>query len=115
MLRASDGASVDARSIIPTAGRVAVPFLTQFADFDSWELAQKLVDDLDALDAAGVAVVAVGIGSAESAREFASRTGFPSTASTRTRPRARTPPWASPPGSVARAASSGGSRRSSRS
>lgn len=77
VLRASDGASVDARSIIPTAGRVAVPFLTQFADFDSWELAQKLVDDLDALDAAGVAVVAVGIGSAESAREFASRTGFP--------------------------------------
>jgi hypothetical protein len=41
--RASDGTTVDAASIVPSKGRVLVPFLTQFADFDSWELAQKLV------------------------------------------------------------------------
>lgn len=41
--RATDGETVDAASIIPKKGRVLVPFLTQFADFDSWELAQKLV------------------------------------------------------------------------
>ena len=41
--RAADGQTVDAASIVPTTGRCVVPFLTQFADFDSWELAQKLV------------------------------------------------------------------------
>lgn len=41
--RATDGETVDAASIVPKKGRVLVPFLTQFADFDSWELAQKLV------------------------------------------------------------------------
>ena len=41
--RATDGETVDAASIIPAKGRVLLPFLTQFADFDSWELAQKLV------------------------------------------------------------------------
>ena len=41
--RATDGEEVDVASIVPTEGRVIVPFLTQFADFDSWELAQKLV------------------------------------------------------------------------
>ena len=46
--------------MVPATGRVLVPFLTQFADFDSWELAQKLVDDLPRLEEAGVAVVAVG-------------------------------------------------------
>ena len=66
--RASDGTSVDACAIVPTTGRVVVPFLTQFADFDSWELAQRLVDDLPALAEAGVTVVAVGIGSVEAAR-----------------------------------------------
>ena len=73
--RATDGETVDA-SIVPSQGRVVVPFLTQFADFDSWELAQRLVDDIPALDAAGVTLVAVGIGSVDAAREFATRTNF---------------------------------------
>ena len=75
--RASDGQTVDAASIVPSSGRVVVPFLTQFADFDSWELAQKIVDDIDALDAKGVALAAVGIGSLEAAKEFCRRTNFP--------------------------------------
>ena len=75
--RATDGETVDAASIVPSQGRVVVPFLTQFADFDSWELAQRLVDDIPALDAAGVTLVAVGIGSVDAAREFATRTNFP--------------------------------------
>ena len=41
--RATDGETVDAASLVPNKGRVLMPFLTQFADFDSWELAQKLV------------------------------------------------------------------------
>ena len=76
--RASDGQTVDAASIVPSSGRVVVPFLTQFADFDSWELAQKLVDDIPRLDAEGVTLVAVGIGSVEAAVEFSRRTNFPS-------------------------------------
>ena len=75
--RAADGEAVDAASVVPATGRVLVPFLTQFADFDSWELAQKLVDDLPRLEEAGVAVVAVGIGSAASARAFCDKTNFP--------------------------------------
>ena len=75
--RAADGEAVDAASVVPATGRVLVPFLTQFADFDSWELAQKLVDDLPRLEEAGVAVVAVGLGSAASARAFCDKTNFP--------------------------------------
>jgi len=75
--RAADGEAVDAASVVPATGRVLVPFLTQFADFDSWELAQKLVDDLPRLEEAGVAVVAVGIGSVASARAFCDKTNFP--------------------------------------
>ena len=75
--RATDGQTVDAASIVPSSGRVVVPFLTQFADFDSWELAQKLVDDIPELDANGVTLVAVGIGSVEAAKEFSRRTNFP--------------------------------------
>ena len=75
--RATDGQTVDAASIVPSSGRVMVPFLTQFADFDSWELAQKLVDDIPELDANGVTLVAVGIGSVEAAKEFSLRTNFP--------------------------------------
>jgi len=75
--RATDGQTVEAASIVPSSGRVVVPFLTQFADFDSWELAQKLVDDIPELDANGVTLVAVGIGSVEAAKEFSRRTNFP--------------------------------------
>ena len=111
--RATDGQTVDAASIVPSSGRVMVPFLTQFADFDSWELAQKLVDDIPELDANGVTLVAVGIGSVEAAKEFSGAPTSRSTASMRTRPPPRTKPSTSPRASVARAASSVGSGRSS--
>ena len=76
--RAVDGVEVDAvGDVIAREGRVAALFLTQFGDFDSWELAQRLVDDLDAMKRAGVRVVAIGIGSADAAREFSKRTRFP--------------------------------------
>ena len=104
---------MDAASIVPSSGRVVVPFLTQFADFDSWELAQKLVDDIPELDANGVTLVAVGIGSVEAAKEFGGAPTSRSTASMRTRPRPRTKPSTSPRASVARAVSSVGSGRSS--
>jgi hypothetical protein len=49
------GTVVDAGSVLreSSSRRVLVPFLTQFGDFDSWELAQKLVDRLPELKAAG--------------------------------------------------------------
>ena len=76
--RAVDGVEVDAvGDAVAREGRVAALFLTQFGDFDSWELAQRLVDDLDAMKRAGVRVVAIGIGSADAAREFSKRTRFP--------------------------------------
>ena len=75
--RAADGTTVDAADIVPTTGRVIVPFLTQFADFDSWELAQRIADDLPRLEEAGVQVVAVGIGSVDAAKFFCEKTKFP--------------------------------------
>ena len=68
---------VDASSVIPTSGRAIVVFLTQFGDFDSWELAQRLVDEIPALDQANIPVVAVGIGTQKAAADFARRTNFP--------------------------------------
>jgi hypothetical protein len=76
--RAVDGVEIDAGGdAIARDGRVAALFLTQFGDFDSWELAQSLVDDLDVMKRAGVRVVAIGIGSTDAAKEFAKRTRFP--------------------------------------
>ena len=76
--RASDGARARAGGgAIPASGRVAALFLTQFGDFDSWELAQFLVDDVRRLRDGGVRVVAIGIGNVDAAREFARRTNFP--------------------------------------
>ena len=51
--------------------------LAQAGDFDSFESAQYLVDELPALDAAGVKVVAVVIGTPAAARNFAQKTNFP--------------------------------------
>ena len=74
---AASGAPCPAASLVPPSGTVLVPFFTQWGDFDSFELAQRLVDALPALDAAGVRVVGVGIGSVEGARLFARCTNFP--------------------------------------
>eukprot|EP00873_Tetraselmis_striata_P022378 jgi/Tetstr1/442642/TSEL_030737.t1 len=75
----ASGTVVDAGSVLreSDAQRILVPFLTQFGDFDSWELAQKLVDRLPELREAGVEVVAIGIGSLAAARKFCTSTGFP--------------------------------------
>lgn len=62
----------------PRKGKLTiVAFLTHFADFNSWEYAQKLRHFFPSIDDAGAEVVAVGIGSLEAAREFASLTSFP--------------------------------------
>ena len=76
--RAVDGKTVIAGGeAIPGEGRVAALFLTQFGDFDSWELAQRATDDVGRLREANVRVVAIGIGSVDAAKEFAKRTNFP--------------------------------------
>ncbi|CAM9350351.1 unnamed protein product, partial [Phaeothamnion confervicola] len=61
----------------PRGEKTIVSFLTHFADFNSWELAQKLRHNLPAIDDAGTKVVAVGIGSILGAKAFAAATGFP--------------------------------------
>jgi hypothetical protein len=62
---------------VPPVGTTLVPFFTQFGDFDSFELAQRLVDALPALAAAGVRVAAIGVGTPAAARAFAQFTNFP--------------------------------------
>lgn len=57
--------------------KVVLPFLTHFADLTSWEYAQKLVRLMPTLENSGVQVVAVGLGSADSAQSFARTLKFP--------------------------------------
>ncbi|KAJ9511517.1 hypothetical protein QJQ45_029825 [Haematococcus lacustris] len=59
--------------------KVVMPFLTHFADLTSWEYAQKLVKIMPMLEASGVQVIAVGLGSAANAQEFARDLRFPAT------------------------------------
>ena len=74
---ASTGAPVPAASLVAPSGTVLLPFFTQWGDFDSFELAQRLVDALPALAAANVRVAAVGVGSVAGARLFSELTNFP--------------------------------------
>lgn len=76
---ASTGEDVKLGDVIPAeaGSRTIVCLMTQFGDFDSFEQAQWMVDELPALDAAGVRVVAVGIGSVSAAKAFAAKTNFP--------------------------------------
>ena len=74
---AEDGQEVDAQSLVPTTGRAVVCLMTNFADFDSWEQAQWLVDELPRLEAAGVPVVCIGIGTVAAGQEFCKRTRLP--------------------------------------
>jgi len=71
------GAPVPAASLVPPSGTVVLLFLTQWGDFDSFELAQRLVDALPALAAANVRIAAVGVGSVAGARLFSELTSFP--------------------------------------
>ena len=66
----------DALPALPKQKVVAL-LLTHFADFDSFELAKGMMPYLDDLEAAGITLVAVGIGSSASGRRFAELTGFP--------------------------------------
>jgi hypothetical protein len=65
-------------ALFPNDGkRTVVLFMTQLADFDSWEQAKFIVDDLPALEAKNVNVVAFGLGSVSAGEQFCERTNFP--------------------------------------
>ena len=57
--------------------RRLVLLLPQIGDFDSLEYAQALVPALPRLEAAGIALLAIGIGAAAGADRFCAYTGFP--------------------------------------
>ena len=57
--------------------RRLVVVLPQLGDFDSLEYAQALVSALPQLEAAGIALLAIGIGNQESRERFCAFTGFP--------------------------------------
>jgi|APGre2960657444_1045066.scaffolds.fasta_scaffold02532_1 hypothetical protein len=73
----SSGEAVPASSLVSSTSITLLPFLTNCADFDSFELASQLVDYLPALDAAGVRLSCVCIGSCEAALAFSRFTNFP--------------------------------------
>jgi hypothetical protein len=58
--------------------RRLVLLLSQLGDFDSLEYAQALVPVLPRLEAAGIAVLAIGIGDEAGRQRFCAFTGFPS-------------------------------------
>eukprot|EP00192_Tetraselmis_astigmatica_P005362 CAMPEP_0117674522 /NCGR_PEP_ID=MMETSP0804-20121206/15089_1 /TAXON_ID=1074897 /ORGANISM="Tetraselmis astigmatica, Strain CCMP880" /LENGTH=529 /DNA_ID=CAMNT_0005483409 /DNA_START=75 /DNA_END=1664 /DNA_ORIENTATION=- len=74
---AASGEEVTLGQVLPASGRAIVAIMTQFGDFDSFEQAQRMVDELPGLDEAGVKVVAIGIGNVEAAQCFAKKTNFP--------------------------------------
>ena len=57
--------------------RRLVVLLPQLGDFDSLEYAQALTSALPQLEAAGIALLAIGIGNEESGQRFCAFTGFP--------------------------------------
>jgi len=76
VFRAADGEEADAGSLVP-AGRSVLLLLTDFADFDSWEAAARLVDELPRLQEANIPVACIGVGTSCAAREFCARTNLP--------------------------------------
>lgn len=54
-----------------------VVLLSQLGDFDSIEYAQALVEDMPKLQKSNIEVIAIGIGSKDSAERFCNYTGFP--------------------------------------
>ena len=58
--------------------RRLVLLLPQLGDFDSLEYAQALLPALPRLQAAGIAVLAIGIGEEAGRQRFCAFTGFPS-------------------------------------
>ncbi|KAL4433831.1 hypothetical protein ABPG75_000272 [Micractinium tetrahymenae] len=76
---AATGAEVELASLwrAQPGTRCVVVFLTHFADLSSTELAQKLLAVLPELSAAGVGLLAVGLGEPDKARRFAELLQFP--------------------------------------
>lgn len=77
VISVSSGDTVSAASLAPAQGTHLVLFLTHAGDFDSNEQATAMVDVLPALQAAGVGVTAVCIGTREAVTAFAANTRFP--------------------------------------
>eukprot|EP01041_Mallomonas_annulata_P006301 gene6301-12750_t len=73
----TDGRPIKLSGIISPQRVTLVSFLTHFADFNSWELTQRLRHDLKKMEDAGVNVVCVGIGSSDAATEFCKLLDFP--------------------------------------
>jgi AhpC/TSA antioxidant enzyme len=77
LLSVPGGASLSAASLVAPTGLSFVFITTHTADFDSFEQASKLVDFLPTLDAAGVRVSLVVVGTPAAAAKFADFTNFP--------------------------------------
>ena len=75
--RVSDGAVLPILSGCESSMRQLVLLLPQLGDFDSLEYAWWLRRDAQRLEAQGIAIRAVGIGSLSSGQRFCSYTGFP--------------------------------------
>lgn len=71
------GASITAASLVSHSQKTLLLFLTHAADFDSFELAGKLLDRLDALQALSVSVACVLLASPTAAAAFAGHTRLP--------------------------------------
>lgn len=80
VVRAKNGETVPLVSIFQNYGSQHVcllPFLTHFADLSSWEYAKKLKTIIPQVEAAGVQVVVVGLGTRQNALLFSKLLDFP--------------------------------------
>jgi len=76
--RVSDGESKKVKDLLSGKKRVVAAFFTQWGDFDSFEMAQRMIPYIEKLKEKDVDVFAVGIGTMDGAKEFSELTGFPS-------------------------------------
>lgn len=80
VVRAKNGETIPLVSVFQNYGPKHVcllPFLTHFADLSSWEYAKKLKAILPQIEAAGIQVVVVGLGSRQNALQFSKLLDFP--------------------------------------